>query len=90
MRDVLADMGRDDVTVHGMRSSFAVWCQEQTNFPEQLREHALAHVVGDASARAYARSDLAEKRRPLMEAWAKYCTSPPIAKTGNVVGIGAR
>jgi integrase len=91
MAKVLKHMNRSDVTVHGMRSSFSTWCQEKTNYSEQLREHALAHVVGDASARAYARSDLAEKRRPMMSAWAKFCVSTPMKVTSdNVTPIGAR
>jgi len=83
---------RSGITAHGMRSTFAVWCQERTNYAEQLREHALAHIVGDASARAYARSDMVEKRRALMEMWAKYCTATPAAAAvgDNVTTIGGR
>lgn len=61
-----------DADVHGFRSSFRVWVQEQTEFPGELAELALAHVNGDRVEAAYARSDLFEKRREMMEAWAGY------------------
>ena len=59
-------------TLHGLRTSFRTWTQEQTNTPNEIAEHALAHVVGAASARAYARSDMFEKRRKLMDRWSNY------------------
>lgn len=58
--------------VHGFRTSFRTWAQEQTNFPREIAEAALAHLSGDAVERAYARSDLFEKRRVLMDAWASF------------------
>jgi len=64
---------KDDVTVHGFRSSFRDWCGEISSFPREVAEAALAHVVGDATERAYRRGDALEKRRSLMEAWAQYC-----------------
>jgi integrase len=74
------DANGKSITVHGFRSTFADWCSEQTAFDEQTREFSLAHVTGDASSRAYARSDVLEKRRKLMQAWAGYCQSvPPVA-----------
>lgn len=60
-----------DVHVHGFRSTFKVWAQERTNFPREVTEAALAHSIKDKSEAAYARSDLFEKRRKLMEVWAK-------------------
>lgn len=60
------------VDVHGFRTSFRTWTQEQTNFPNEICEAALAHLSGDAVERAYARSDLFEKRRRMMAAWAGY------------------
>ena len=63
------------VTVHGFRSTFKDWATDHTSFIDQLSEHALAHVVGDASRRAYARSDMLEKRRGLMDAWSAFCGS---------------
>ena len=59
-------------TVHGFRSSFRTWCQEKTNVPGEVAEAALAHVNANKVEAAYARSDLFEKRRSLMEAWAGY------------------
>lgn len=61
-----------DVDVHGFRTSFRTWAQEKTNFPREVAEAALAHLSGDAVERAYARSDLFEKRRKMMDAWARY------------------
>ena len=46
---------------------------ERTNFPREVAEAALAHIVGDATERAYRRGNALEKRRALMEAWAKFC-----------------
>lgn len=61
-----------DVDVHGFRTSFRTWAQERTTFAREVAEAALAHLVGDAVEQAYARSDLFEKRRKMMEAWATY------------------
>lgn len=57
---------------HGFRSSFRVWASEQTDAPRAVMEAALSHALGDATEQAYARSDLFEKRRTLMQAWANY------------------
>ena len=62
-----------DVTVHGFRSTFRDWAGNESHFPREVVETALAHVVGDAAEQAYRRSDALEKRRKLMEAWASYC-----------------
>jgi integrase len=62
------------VTVHGFRSSFRVWCEEQTSFPRSVTEAALAHVNADKVEAAYQRSDLFERRRELMQVWGNYCT----------------
>lgn len=61
------------VTMHGFRSSFKDWAREATSFPEIVSEMALAHLVGDATVQAYGRSDLFNRRRDLMDAWAKHC-----------------
>jgi integrase len=58
--------------VHGFRTSFRTWAQERTNFPREVAEAALAHVIKDKAEAAYARSDLFEKRRKMMESWATY------------------
>lgn len=76
MLKLLQRMGRKDLTVHGFRSTFRDWAAEQTNFPRDVAEMALAHVVGDKTEAAYRRGDMFEKRRQLAEAWAKYFDRP--------------
>jgi integrase len=71
-------------TMHGFRSSFRDWCGEETNFPRELAEQALAHATGSAVEQAYRRGDALEKRRALMEAWATFCE--PHAG-GNVIAL---
>ena len=68
---LLRDLGFDAVT-HGFRSSFRDWASEQTNTPHAVMEAALAHTVRNKAEAAYARSDLFERRRVLMEGWAQY------------------
>jgi integrase len=71
-----------DVTTHGFRSSFRDWAGEQTAFPDDVCEAALAHVRGGKSVQAYARGDLFEKRRALMAAWAQFVGTPaPVSAT---------
>lgn len=65
-----------DVTAHGFRSSFRDWAGEKTTFPRDLAEQALAHAVGDDTERAYRRMQGLERRRKMMDAWAKFCGSP--------------
>jgi integrase len=79
MLKLLERMGRD-TTVHGFRSSFRVWGAEQTNYPREVLEAALAHVIGDETEAAYMRSDLFLKRRRLMEEWSRYCERTETAK----------
>ena len=57
---------------HGMRSSFRDWAAECSDAPREIAEHALAHVEGSASERAYRRTDYFERRRELMQQWADY------------------
>ena len=66
-----ADMGH--VTVHGFRSTFRNWAAEQTSYPREVCEHALAHQLPDKVEAAYLRSDLLGKRRALMEDWSRFC-----------------
>jgi integrase len=73
MLDVLRRLGHPGITVHGFRSSFRDWAAD-TGKPSDLAEAALAHVVGNAVARAYQRSDLLDARRVLMQQWADYLT----------------
>ena len=56
-------------TVHGFRTTFKTWCMEQTDTPWVVSEAALAHVLGNSTEQAYARSDLFERRRALMQQW---------------------
>jgi integrase len=77
-----------DFTTHGFRSSFRDWAAERTAFPAELAEMALAHSVGTAVEAAYRRTDLFDKRRKLMDAWAVFCAKP--ATSGKVVAIGRR
>ena len=60
-------------TVHGFRSAFQDWAGNETHFPRELAEHALAHVIGDKAEQAYRRSDALARRRELMHAWARFC-----------------
>jgi integrase len=83
----LRRMGRGDLTAHGFRSSFRDWAAEMTAFPAEVAEMALAHVVGDKVEAAYRRGDLFQKRRQLVDAWARYC-AVPVAAGGKVVAIG--
>jgi integrase len=69
-----------DVTVHGFRSSFRDWAGNESPFPREVVETALAHAVGNEVERAYRRSDALAKRRELMEAWANYCDPTRTAK----------
>ena len=62
----------DRATVHGFRSSFKNWTLEQTDTPWAVSEAALAHILGNSTEQAYARSDLFERRRVLMQQWADY------------------
>lgn len=80
MLELLKGM-RPGLTVHGFRSTFRDWAAECTNFPRELAEKALGHVLGDKVEAAYQRGDLLEKRRRLMDAWAGYCSKP--AGNGN-------
>jgi integrase len=73
---LLRRMGHVDLTTHGFRSSFRDWAAERTGFPAEVAEMALAHTVTDKVEAAYRRGDLFQKRRQLMEAWAKFCACP--------------
>jgi integrase len=84
---LLRRMDRGDLTAHGFRSTFSDWCSERTNFPAEVREMALAHTVSGKVEAAYWRGDLFEKRRQLIDAWARFATAPKIA--GEVVPITA-
>jgi integrase len=72
---LLRRMKVQGVTVHGFRSTFRDWAAEVANAPREVAEKSLAHTVGSDVERAYARSDLLEKRRSLMNDWSKFVTS---------------
>jgi integrase len=69
--------------IHGFRTSFRTWAQERSAFPREVAEAALAHVVGDTTEQAYARSDVFEKRRKMMESWSLFLS----AESGKVIGL---
>ena len=77
-------------TIHGFRSCFKTWAEEQTNFPGLVIELSLAHKVGSAVENAYGRGDVIVKRRQLMEQWARFITSPPAAEAGTVLTMRGR
>lgn len=74
---VLERMGRGDITAHGFRSTFRDWAAEQTSFPREVAELALAHTIQDKTEAAYRRGDALDLRRDLMARWAVWCSSPP-------------
>jgi integrase len=73
MSMLLRRMDAGEITVHGFRSTFRDWASEQTSFPHETCEHALAHGITNKVEAAYRRGDQFEKRRKLMAAWAEYC-----------------
>jgi integrase len=78
MSALLQRMGFDHATTHGFRSTFRDWAAEQTNYPREVCEMALAHAARDAVEVAYQRSDLIDKRRRLMDEWARFCATPSL------------
>lgn len=82
---VMKRLNKSDFTVHGFRSSFRDWASEKTNHSSEVIEMALAHSIQSAVEAAYRRGDLLEKRRELMDDWAKYCGALP--SQNNVISI---
>ncbi|MEL6735962.1 MAG: tyrosine-type recombinase/integrase [Pseudomonadota bacterium] len=70
---------------HGLRSTFRDWVGERTGFPGDLAEMALAHKVASDVEAAYRRGQMTDKRRPLMQAWADFCTG--VEAEGNVLSF---
>ncbi|MGG2041161.1 tyrosine-type recombinase/integrase [Burkholderia gladioli] len=70
---LLRRMDRTDITVHGFRSTFRDWVADCTDYPDSLAEQALAHTIGSTTVSAYRRRDMLERRRGMMEDWARYC-----------------
>jgi integrase len=82
---LLRRMGRRNLTTHGFRSTFRDWAAERTQFPAEVAEMALAHAIGDKVEAAYRRGDLLQKRRQIMDASAKFCSTPTSA--GRVIPL---
>ncbi|MDB5429589.1 MAG: integrase family protein [Caulobacter sp.] len=84
MENVMRKAGAKPSTVHGFRSTFRDWAGTKTEYPRELAEEALAHLVGDETERAYKRTQAIERRRPLMDDWAAFC------EAGEVIHFKAR
>lgn len=69
---LLRRMGYADLTAHGFRSTFRDWTAESTTVQAEVAEAALGHIIGDKVELAYRRGDFFEKRRRLMEDWARF------------------
>ena len=89
MLQLMRRMGFGEYTAHGFRSTFRQWAAEQSLFPREVAEAALAHGNPDKVEAAYQRGDFFEKRRKLMEAWSAYCGTVP-KSGGNVAPICKR
>jgi integrase len=86
MLELLRGMDGNGFTVHGFRSSFRDWAGDQTHFARETIEHAIAHQIKDKAEAAYRRSSALEKRRKLMEAWARFLASPMVSATVTPIG----
>jgi integrase len=86
MLALLRRMRPGDLTVHGFRSTFRDWAADETNFPAEVAEMALAHAVGDKVEAAYRRGTMFQKRRQLADAWGRYCARP-LPSDGEVVAL---
>lgn len=74
-------------TVHGFRSSFRDWTGDNTAFPREIAEAALAHTLGNKTEAAYRRMDALERRRQLMQAWADFLDSAKEGQGGKVIAL---
>jgi integrase len=72
------------ITAHGFRATFRTWAEEVATFPHAVIEQAMGHQVGSQVERAYRRTDVLEKRRELMEAWAQWCEQRIPANGGSI------
>jgi integrase len=79
-----------DAVPHGFRSSFRDWAAEQTAYPDEIRKAASGHTLGDAVKEAYQRTDLLDKRRNLMNEWAKFLDLFTGKKTSSITNIRRR
>ena len=87
---VLRDAKIAKVTVHGFRSSFRDWAADETNFPREIAEAALAHKVGSDVELAYRRTDYRERRRPLLDAWGRFVAPSLTGANSNEISGGAQ
>lgn len=69
--------GDKALTVHGFRTTFRTWAQEETDFEEEIVEHCLHHITGDDAEKAYKRGEALRKRRTVIQAFADFATRPP-------------
>lgn len=88
MLSLLKRMERADLTVHGMRSTFRDWAAEQTAYPHEMAEMALAHTIDNKVEAAYRRGDLFKKRIRMMNDWQKHCET--VTATADVTPINRR
>jgi len=72
---------------HGFRSTFRDWGAEQTSYPDEIRKAASGHTVGDSVQQAYQRTDLLEKRRRMMDDWAKFLDQASASSSTKVVAL---
>lgn len=86
LANLMRRLDADAYTVHGFRSAFRDWAGDETSFPRDVAEAALAHVLADKTEAAYRRADALEKRRRLMEAWSGHCLGEA---DGKVVALNA-
>jgi integrase len=86
-RKLIRDMGYEHLTIHGFRSTFRDWAAEQTAYPREVAESALAHTISDKTEAAYRRGDLFEKRAKMMTDWARYCAT---IRTSEVTPLRGR
>lgn len=85
---VLRRMDRNDISVHGFRATFRTWVAEETSYPSEVAEAALAHKIPNEVERAYKRTTFFDKRRDLMQSWGAFCEGP--ATGDKVVPIKAK
>jgi integrase len=78
-----------DASAHGFRTSFRTWCSDVAHIEFEVAESCLSHRVGSAVSRAYARSDMLERRRPVMAQWAAFLDGET-ETAAKVVSIGSR
>ena len=88
MSKLLDRMGRSDITGHGFRSTFRDWAGETTAYPREVIEHALAHQLKDKAEASYARGTLFDKRRRLMDDWAKFTSKVQVPANVTAINKG--